>query len=251
VAVVGPTDVGKSTFIQALAERAPERCIVDLDPGQKMIGPPGTATLGRVLPERRLDRLIFHGSTAIGSFRALAEAAATLAAGAERGFIVNTSGYVHGPGARMQAMVLDALAPDLIVSIGTPPALEPVLAGRPSLRIARSELARRKSPTARAAVRQAAFDEALLGAEPLELEGAAFEPGPPLPLADEARPICALADDEGEDMLLGVLTSVEPLVVHALPPPRPPRHVRLGKMWAAPSPSGWTLLDRLVPAAAQ
>jgi polynucleotide 5'-kinase involved in rRNA processing len=48
VAVLGPPDSRKPAFVAALAERRPECRIIDLDPGQKMIGRPGTASLGRV-----------------------------------------------------------------------------------------------------------------------------------------------------------------------------------------------------------
>jgi polynucleotide 5'-hydroxyl-kinase GRC3/NOL9 len=247
VAVVGPTDAGKSSFILALAERRPERCVIDLDPGQKMIGPPGTASLGRVAPEPRLERFVFLGSTTAVSFRALAEAAAVLAGTARRGFIVNTSGYVTGPGPRMQAIALAALRPQLVVAIAAEPELEPAIAPWPSVRLRRSPLAAAKTQVNRAASRQAAFAQALEGAETIRLASPGFEPAPLGPLEGRIRPLCSLADSAGQDMEIAVLTGAEG-EVYARRPKRPVAALRLGKMWAEPGADGWKLVERLAPA---
>lgn len=246
VAVLGPTDAGKSTFLHALAERRPGLALIDLDPGQKMIGPPGTASLGQIEPDRTLARFIFLGSTAVGSFRALAEAAADLAASAPERFAVNTSGYVAGPGARMQAMTLGVLKPELVVAIGAGPALEPVLAPYEALRLERSPFATHKPPARRRTVRQAAFADALAGAKAFALPDVRFEPAAPKVFEGSERPVCTLADAGGEDMALAVLLS--PDTVLARVPGRPVRTVRLGKMWAAPGEEGSRLLERLAPA---
>src|SRR4051812_44571804 len=101
--VLGPMDVGKSSFLRALARRRPGLALLDLDPGQKMIGPPGSASLGSLEPEPRLERFVFLGSTAVRGFGALLAAARSLAASAEgRPIAVNTSGFVKGPGALLQ-----------------------------------------------------------------------------------------------------------------------------------------------------
>ena len=248
VLVLGATDMGKSSFIRALiGSSAAAVRILDLDPGQKMIGPPGTASLGT--PER-LERFIFLGDTGAGSFRQLTGAGAALAEGAEP-FVVNTTGYVEGPGARLQAMTAAALMPDALVVIGPAPSLELLLAKKEAIRLARSPEARRKLPAARARIRQAAFAEALGDAEsftvPTEV---ACAPGKPLPWANADRPVCALADDRGEDMSLAVLTCVgeRAMTFSGRRPARPVRTVRLGKMWATPAAEGWSLLERLSPA---
>ena len=252
VVVLGPTDAGKSTFIHALAAvraSGDTTRIIDLDPGQKMVGPPGTASLGRFEGAAlTLERFIFLGSTAIGSFRALAAAAASLSDTAGARFLANTSGYVAGPGAAMQAMTLAALHPDLIVVIGAAPSLEPVLARWPAaLRIARSAVARRKGEGERRRVRQGAFQAALEGASPQGFSGLSFEPAPPAPLIGEARPVCALADEAGEDIALAILLGWDKAGASLLTPPpaRPPHFVRVGKMWAQPAETGWKLLARL------
>ena len=256
VAVLGPTDAGKSTFIHALATARAEvgqgTRVVDLDPGQKMTGPPGTASLGRFEGDAViLERFIFLGSTAVGSFRALAAAASSLAQTARGRFVANTSGYVAGPGAAMQGMTLAALAPDLIVAIGEAPALEPVLARWPgALRLPRSPHAHRKTEGFRRSVRQQAFAAAFEGASLQHLAAFAFEPNPPAPFATDARPVCALADDAGEDMKIAILLAcgAAGATFLARTPARPAHRARLGKMWAQPHGAGWKLLDRLSPA---
>jgi polynucleotide 5'-hydroxyl-kinase GRC3/NOL9 len=225
---------------------------VDLDPGQKMTGPPGTASLGRFEGDAViLERFIFLGSTAVGSFRALAAAASSLAQTARGRFVANTSGYVAGPGAAMQGMTLAALAPDLIVAIGEAPALEPVLARWPgALRLPRSPHAHRKTEGFRRSVRQQAFAAAFEGASLQHLAAFAFEPNPPAPFATDARPVCALADDAGEDMKIAILLAcgAAGATFLARTPARPAHRARLGKMWAQPHGAGWKLLDRLSPA---
>jgi hypothetical protein len=110
-------------------------------------------------------------------------------------------------------------------------------------------VASRKSPAARAAIRQAAFERALSAASKLTLAGADILPGgPAFEAMPGAFPVCSLAGNEGEDMAIGVLQAVEggwPLV-HAAAPDRPVARIRLGKMWAAPDgKGGWWLLEKL------
>jgi hypothetical protein len=251
--VLGPTDAGKSRFIDSMAARRPDARLVDLDPGQKMIGTPGTAALGRPgapAPEY----FVFLGSTAVVSFRTLAAAAARLAAAAGSSpFIVNTPGYVAGFGARLQAMILAAVEPDLAVAIGAGPPLETVLARLPTLEtiaIEPSPFARRKTKARRRAVRQAGFAAALADAEPWSLPpGVGFEPASPRPPAGTARPVCALADEEGEAMALAILLAADThrIALFSRRPVRPPARIQLGKMWAEPGDSGWTLLEPLAP----
>jgi hypothetical protein len=251
VIVLGATDVGKSTFIRAsLVVAASNIRLIDLDPGQKMLGAPGTASLGMIDAggRERLDRFIFLGSTSATMFSAIASAAAALA-GSASPFIVNTSGFVRGLGARLQAMTVAGIAPDLIVEIGDPEAPPIVTAkGVERIRLERSPAARSKSPALRAAIRQAAFDRALEGASLLTLPRPKIEPAPPAPLVSDARPVCALADEAGADMEIGILEAIdrESLFIRARAPARPPGLIRLGKMWAAPG-NRWKLLETLSP----
>ncbi len=249
ILVLGATDMGKSSFIRALAARRPGLTLVDLDPGQKMVGPPGTASRGSIdaAGAAMLERFVFLGTTSASSLGGTARAAAELIQGAEP-VVVNTAGFVHGLGARLQALTIRAVRPDLIVAIGE--GLEPILEGfgqTSTLRLPRPQAARSKSPAARAAVRQAAFEEAFQGGESRMLDEVVLEPGPPLPLTQAARPVCSLADEEGEDLALGVVEQAQPLRVFTACT-KPVRRVRLGKMWAGPAAGGWRLLEKLSPA---
>ncbi len=253
ILVLGPTDAGKTSFIKALAAAAPERLgLIDLDPGQKMLGPPGTASLGSI---EELQRFIFLGSTSASNLGGIGRAAAALAAEAagSGAFAVNTAGFVIGLGARLQAITAKAVRPDLMVEIGVHASAEPIVAAFekvPLIRLGRSPAARRKSTAARAALRQQAFAASLSDATRLRVSDMLFHPGPPLPWLTTARPVCALADDSGIDMSLGVCAEFdgETTLIDAPPPPRPARLVRIGKMWADPqAEGGWRLLEKLSP----
>ena len=244
VLVLGATDMGKTSFIRAFLDRAGgEARLIDLDPGQKMIGPPGTVARGR--PER-VERFVFVGTTSASALSAIAGAARALSDGAEP-FIVNTSGFVKGIGARLQAMTVAAIEPDLIVELG----IEPIATGTevPIIRLERSPLARRKSPAARAALRQAAFDREWQGASTLPIEAAALQPGPLAPWESTARPVCSLADAQGDDLALGIVQGADggALSVYTRASTAEVQLVRLGKMWAEPREAGWRLIERLSP----
>lgn len=244
VVVLGPTDVGKTSFIRSVLEAWPSMRLVDLDPGQKMIGPPGTFGVGKL---QALERFIFPGTTSASALSATRQAAFALAAGAEP-LIVNTSGFVKGPGARLQAMIVAAIQPDLIIEIGDEPVLQ-VHEGE-VLRLDRSPFARVKPPHVRAAVRQEALDDALDGSTRLVLKGVETAPAAPAAWASVARPICAIANRAGADMALGILERADADVLHlrVRNPAEPVGLVRLGKMWAEPREGRWRLLDRLSPA---
>ena len=255
VVVLGATDTGKSTFIRAfLASVGRSTTLIDLDPGQKMIGPPGTVALGRLEPAI-VERFIFIGSTSSSGISAIARAAAELARSADRSapFIANTSGFVTGLGARLQAATVAALKPDLIVEIGTAPDAPPLVPGMsadiPLLRLERSPTARRKSPAARARLRQKALEHALRGARMLTLPRLPFDPAPPAAMEGAARPICALTDKTGIDRSYGIFEAVEDgcLRVRAVDPEQPIERIRLGRMWAEPAEGGWRLLETLSP----
>lgn len=254
VVVLGATDTGKSTFIRAvLAASDGAATLIDLDPGQKMIGPPGTVALGRLEPPL-VERFVFIGSTSSSVISKIARAAADLArvAGRSGAFIANTSGFVTGLGARLQAATVAAVKPDLIVEIGSArdaPPLVPAQSAVPLLRLEKSPAARRKSRAVRATLRQQALNDALRGARMLTLPTLRFDPGPPAAFPGAARPICALADGGGIDRSYGVLEAVEEegLRIRALAPERAVEMIRLGRMWAQPEENGWRLLEKLSP----
>jgi len=249
IVVLGGVDVGKSSFIRALLERLGELSLIDLDPGQKMVGPPGTLSAGVADGEAlRLRRFLFLGSTSSANIYQLTRGAAVLAAAAEP-FVANTSGFVLGLGARLQSATISALKADALVAIGPLEPLAPILLmhpGLPLFSLRPSPLARRKTAGTRRAIRQAAFAEALAGAAEFELRGIEFEPSPPLvPYPAGRYPVCALADDQ--EMEIGLLLGAEQdrVRIFARMPPRAPRRTLLGRMWAGERPDGWKLLDML------
>ncbi|HEX8579822.1 MAG TPA: Clp1/GlmU family protein [Allosphingosinicella sp.] len=253
--VIGPTDVGKSSFVRAALDAAAEAStalsLIDLDPGQKMLGPPGTASLGDA---SCLRRFIFLGSTSASEVSRIVDAAGKLADDAADGFIVNTSGFVRGLGARLQAATIARLAPDLLVVLGDPAEVAPILEAHSQVRateLGTAPAARRKAPSERSAKRQAAFAQSLENAEALQLNPGevSFIPAPPAMFEEVARPVCALLDATGEAMSIGIVehAGADALTLHGSRPPRPVRIVQLGKMWAAHFPNGWELLDRLSP----
>jgi polynucleotide 5'-kinase involved in rRNA processing len=253
VVVIGSTDVGKSSFIRAGIDAVTAvglpLPLIDLDPGQKMVGPPGTAALRA----GRVERLVFIGSTSASEVAMIVSAASSLAASAKDGFIVNTAGFVRGLGARLQSMTIAALQPDLIVALGGEEPLKPILDAHSDVaivRIERAPFARRKSPSERARIRQAAFSAAMEVSEEVVLlsDALSFTPGRPAAFLDVARPVCALATTDGTVASVGILQEVgENTVVWAKPPLSAVTVVQLGKMSAEPTPAGWKLLEQLRP----
>jgi polynucleotide 5'-hydroxyl-kinase GRC3/NOL9 len=253
VAIIGPTDTGKSSFARALLAADPGFELIDADPGQKLVGPPGTVSLGRAGPAGLdLGGYLFIGSTSASNVFLIARACEALAAASPR-FVANTSGFVEKLGVRLQAATLSALGADLVVAIGEESAVAPILAKHPdraAIRLKPSPNAARKTPAARARLRQASFAAALAGAESFALTGVAFEPAPPIAIALGARhPVCSLADAEGTDMAIGIVEAAADGTVRVLAPPpdRPVATVRLGRMWAEPRDGAWALLDTLHP----
>ena len=251
VAVIGPTDTGKSSFARALLAAAPACELIDADPGQKLVGPPGTVSLGRPAPDGlALGGFVFIGSTSASNVFLISRACQALAAASPR-FVANTSGFVEKLGARLQAATISALDADLIVAIGEEAAVAPILdkhPHRPVVRLKPSPSAARKTPSARAALRQQSFAAALAGAESLTLSDIAFEPAPPIELGGR-HPVCSLANADGTDIVLGIVEAAEEGRVRILArqPESPAATVRLGKMWAEHKEGAWTLLDTLHP----
>ena len=251
IAVLGPTDVGKSSFLLALAgawDGEKRLGLIDLDPGQKLVGPPGTVSLGYASAGGIVcERFRFVGSTSAIAMRGIISGAAELAQG--EAFAANTSGFVHGPGARLQAASVAALAADTVIALGLPEPPLPAGWSGHVIRLDASPFAKRKGEGLRRRIRQEAL-ERHLGDGTYELPLLPFTPGPPLAFEAERRPVCCLADAAGEDMALGVLERLgeESVRIRGTPPARPPAQIRLGRMWARPDGSGWRLLDKLEPA---
>lgn len=95
-------DAGKSTFCHCLARTTVTPTLLDCDLGQKMIGPPGCVTLGRLDPTGALYLLRMHF---VGQVHPVGNAASVVAGlarlarttGVER-LVVNSSGLITDSG---------------------------------------------------------------------------------------------------------------------------------------------------------
>lgn len=141
VQLIGGTDVGKTTLTRLLVNRAAaggqQVALLDTDPGQSEIGPPGCIGLAfvdapvRTLSDLTPQALAFVGNTspaahllehAAGTFRLAALAA-------ERMLVVDTCGYIQGGGARrMHQIEFDLLQPAHVIALQRRGELEPILA---------------------------------------------------------------------------------------------------------------------------
>jgi polynucleotide 5'-hydroxyl-kinase GRC3/NOL9 len=145
VMVLGAPDTGKSTLSRYLVYRAYAKGspvgLVDLDLGQSHLGPPASLGLGLFPPLTPGDDslfpqgLYFLGQTSpLGSLMEVAVGCRVLAdqasaAGVQR-LVVNTSGFVQGPGAlRLKGAEVELLQPILILALQRERELEPLLRG--------------------------------------------------------------------------------------------------------------------------
>ncbi|GEO14169.1 Clp1/GlmU family protein [Microvirga aerophila] len=175
ILVIGSADAGKSTFCRFLREHALQAgrtvALLDADVGQKMLGPPACLTTAE--PTR--SRLLFVGTTnPILGWSRLVEGVRFLAdTTAADLLIANTSGLLAGPGRRLKAAKITALAPDLLVALGDDPKLDEIMRDYPglsALRLTRSPEAKRKTNGERRASRREAFQRYFTEASVVEFE---------------------------------------------------------------------------------
>jgi len=217
VMVLGAPDAGKSTLCRYLVYRAfaagLPAALIDLDLGQSHLGPPTCLGLGLFPPRLPGDDglspegLFFIGQTSpVGALlevtvgcRVLADRAARQGV---RRLVVNTSGFIQGPGAlKLKRSQAELLAPALILGLQSGDELEPLLrglgagspglenpaAGWPLLRLSVSSRARRRGPEERRLYREERFRRYFAQARRLTLpwdslvwDGLPFGRGEPL-----------------------------------------------------------------------
>jgi polynucleotide 5'-hydroxyl-kinase GRC3/NOL9 len=181
VMVLGEPDAGKSTLCRYLVYRAfragRAAALVDLDLGQSHLGPPAALGLGLFPPrfpgDESLipDALHFIGQTSpVGALLEVAVGCRVLSDqalqdGAEL-IVVNTSGFVHGPGAaRLKRAEWDLLQPHLLLTLERAGELTPLVhdlaLGDPErvLRLPVSVKSRRRLPEERRRQREARFGQ--------------------------------------------------------------------------------------------
>jgi polynucleotide 5'-kinase involved in rRNA processing len=145
VMVLGAPDTGKSTLSRYLIYRAMAAggrvAFVDLDLGQSHLGPPASLGLGLFPPHRPGDDplspegLYFIGQTSpVAAVLEVAVGCRVLADQARRQgvgrVVVNTSGFVQGPGAlRLKKAEVELLSPTFILALERRRELELMLKG--------------------------------------------------------------------------------------------------------------------------
>jgi polynucleotide 5'-hydroxyl-kinase GRC3/NOL9 len=212
VVVLGPQDVGKSSFCRVLLDEAVRvgrgAALVDADLGQKAVGPPAAVTLAYADRPGELAGLAFVGTTdpmrgltrvVEGTRRLAAEARADLV-------VVNTGGLVAGVGRKLKAAKLAAVRPDIVIALGTGPELDAMVernAACPLVRLAPSALARRKRASRRRRAREEAFRRYFEGAPVWHLRAGALAGADPAALPE--RLLVGIADRSGRDLALAIL----------------------------------------------
>lgn len=214
VLLLGGTDTGKTTFAFSAAAMfvASGRtvAILDGDPGQGEIGPPGTLGValatssqsGAIRSGRDLEPLASYFIGATTPARHLLETAVGLCQLARIAkkrrpdlILADTAGWVQGPAARHLARrVTELLLPHTILAFARGDELTPLLSAFRRLRspeimsVLPAEGVARKTPAARATRRAARFASALEGASEVTLSlddvalwGTEFGQGEPLP----------------------------------------------------------------------
>ncbi len=141
VLLIGGMDVGKTTLTRLLVNRAVAAgrrvALLDTDPGQSEIGPPGCiglafaeASVG-ALSDLAPQALAFVGNTSPAS-HLLEHAAGTArlaALAGDRMLVVDTCGYIQGGGARrLHQIEFDLLQPAHVIALQRTGELEPILA---------------------------------------------------------------------------------------------------------------------------
>jgi polynucleotide 5'-hydroxyl-kinase GRC3/NOL9 len=143
--VLGAPDTGKSSLCRYLVYRAysfgAPAALIDLDAGQSHLGPPATLGLGLYPPLHPGDDtlfpqgLYFIGQTSpVGAIPEVTVGCRVLADLAQaRGLtrmVVNTSGFIQGPGAlRLKRAEAELLNPSLFLALQRNGELEPLLRG--------------------------------------------------------------------------------------------------------------------------
>lgn len=183
ILVIGESAVGKSSFCRyltgVLLARQAEVAFIDADIGQSNLGPPAAVTLG--YPTLPVDlsavspvAYYFVGSTGpIGRFLPLVIGTASLARETRGAFVViDTTGLVHESGRVLKNYKIEAIRPDVIVTVERRSELAPIRTSNrhvPIITIEPSRKARGKDDYERIEMRRQSYARHFAGAKLLEL----------------------------------------------------------------------------------
>lgn len=191
VLVLGAGDRGKSTFckflVRELVAAGHRAALIDACIGQKDIGPPATITLGHAegtadTAAMQAEHFYFVGSTSpLGRLLPMVVGTSKLARLADAPFVViDTTGFVEGPGRVLKSYKIEAVEPDLIVAIKRREELESILSAYATyrtIRIRPSRHARPRDSWQRFEARRDAFAAYFKNAQrcDIDLEGTAVQ----------------------------------------------------------------------------
>ena len=268
IVIVGATDVGKSILCWWLAEQLAKlgpTAVVDADVGQSGVGPP--AAIGWRFTDAESGEFYFVGEVTpaprpadcvAGTVRLVQRAEA---AGAEF-IIVDTSGYVDGPGAAsLKKAKIELLAPALVVALGEAGRLTHLteaFATDDSVRVielAPAECRGEKSRDERSRWRERLFAEWLRGSQMQQIDWADKAV---INLPDEAKVrehgpeairglLLGLLDAQRLGLALGLVRVIDyrnkRLTIHAPPEAQAAQAVQFGRLRL--EPDGTALPGRL------
>ncbi|WP_342678707.1 Clp1/GlmU family protein [Methanofollis sp. UBA420] len=222
VFLLGASDCGKTTLARWISTQMRDVAYIDGDPGQSVLGPPGT--LGLELPDGRV-RLRFTGAfspshallATLVSLRRLLDAA--VAEGPEV-VLVDSCGYIWGDGGvEFQRRSIEILKPDAIVAIGRQAEIGRILAPFPAIQVHRlppAPAARRRSQGERRRYRAERFARHMEGAEKIVVGPGVHRIGH----APTPGHFAALLDADGWVLTAGTVAAAGPegVTLTAAPP---------------------------------
>lgn len=243
VLVIGDVDLGKSTYCGFLSSQLIAAglrvAVVDADVGQKAIGPPAAITLGYPTASGLFSGLqptgwYFVGSVSpVGHLLPMVVGTKQLVDAARAPVVVvNTTGFIHGVGGVLKGYKIEAIQPDVMVTIARGAELQPLIGAYRHYRILRirpSTRAVSKTYAQRREAREAAFrayfqpaHEVVLPTRQLifQRRGGSTELAPYL--------LCGLADRRNRGLGLAIVSAVHrPGETLSLLTPVPAQNIRL------------------------
>jgi polynucleotide 5'-hydroxyl-kinase GRC3/NOL9 len=228
--IVGPSDVGKSTFARYLLKRLckiyPRVAYLDGDPGQSTLGPPATMTLAiaengddTFPPQGRRWRKFVGSVSPVGNMLAVLTCAARLLEVAReieaQAVVYDTTGLVEPAlgGIHLKLAKIDLLRPAVLFALQRDKELQNLLLPLHRrrhisvLELSPSSAAQRRDPSVRKAHRAAQFSQYFTSGSQLRVNWTKFAvlPAPRFTL----HRLVALEDADGFTIGLGIVVEID------------------------------------------